>query len=299
MTYLKKKVPVHFLLWILFNGMLVNKVALSETLENICTTNISCSDTDKPLWELGVAGIALNGPDYPGSRETNTKHLVIPYFIYRGEVIQAGEGGLVKAKAFENKRYKLDLSLDGAFNTDSDDNDARKDMEDLDYLFALGPQLTVNIDKNTQAQSKLDIRFQLRSVFSTDFSHLNQRGYVFETQFRYEKLNLFNQDIKLVTSVGPTWGTEKLMDYFYSVGADDALPDRRQYDASGGYMGTELNLGLVFKVMDARGRLFIGSQTTFLQGAQNKSSPLLNDETTFRLGIGFSYRLYESQKRVH
>ncbi len=272
----------------------------AQTLETECITTATCEDKDegKPLWEAGVGGISVHGPDYPGADESNTNLLLVPYFIYRGEVFQAGEGGLIKAKAFEDNRYTLDLSLDGAFSADSDDNDARKGMDDLDYLFGIGPELTYHIDNNKLEQRKLDLSFQLRTVFSTDFSELNQRGYAFETKLSYEQSQFLHRNVKIVTSIGPMWGTEKLTDYFYEVSARDALPDRREYEASGGYLGTELSIAAVINVLDKKGRIFFGTQANFLQGAENKNSPLLRDETTFAFAVGFAYRLLESDQKA-
>jgi hypothetical protein len=222
---------------------------------------------------------------------------VVPYFIYRGEFIRAGEGGLIKAKAFEDERWTLDLSLDGAFNSDSDSNNARQGMNDLDYLFGIGPELTYSIFKGLENKRGLELKFQYRAVFSTDFSNLNQRGYAFETQLRYEHKHLFHDDVKFVGSIGPVWGTEKLMDYFFQVNPQDALPDREVFDAKGGYIGTELNLGFVMPVLNKKGRIFLGVRTSFHQGATNDDSPLFKQDTTFAVGLGFAYRLFESDKK--
>lgn len=273
-------------------------LASAETLRSQCVTEPGCQSEEQPLWEIGVAAFGVYGPDYPAADENSTNRLILPYLIYRGEIIRAGEDGFVKAHAFETERVELDLSLDGAFNADSDDNDAREGMDDLDYLFGIGPELKVHLYRDEAGQKELDLKFQLRAVFSTDLSNLNQRGYAFETQLRYEHEHLFHPDLKFVGSVGPIWATEKLMDYFYQVDSKDVLPQRQEFDASGGYLGTELNAGMVVTMLENRGRLFFGVRVGFHQEAENEDSPLFRDETTYAVGLGFAYQLFESEKKI-
>lgn len=272
---------------------------VAQTLETECVTASPCALEQKPLWEVGVAGAVVYGPDYPAAGESRSNQLVLPYFIYRGEVIRAGEDGLIKAHAFEDERWELDISVDGAFSADSDDNDAREGMDDLDYLLGIGPEIKYHIYRTDNGQRDLTLEFQLRSVFSTDLSNLKQRGYAFETQLRYEHKRLFDRNIKFVGSVGPVWATEKLMDYFYQVDERDVTPTRTQFDANGGYLGTDLSIGLVFDFLEKRGRIFVGGQASFHQQAENEDSPLFRDDTTFGVGVGFSYRLYQSDEVVY
>ncbi|TCI04934.1 MipA/OmpV family protein [Corallincola luteus] len=274
--------------------------ASAESLEVECVTSRPCQteSTQQPLWEIGLAGAIIYGPDYPAAGQSHTNQIVLPYLIYRGDVIRAGEDGLIKAQAFEDERWELDLSLDGSFNADSDDNDAREGMQDLDYLFGIGPELKYKIYRADDEQSKLDLKLQARAVFSTDFSNLNQRGYAFEPQLRYEYDNLFGREIRFVGTVGPVWGTEKLTDYFYQVDDKYVRPGREAYDANGGYMGTDVGFGLVFTLMEKRARLFLGGRVSFHQGAENEDSPLFIDETTYAVGMGFAYRLFASDKKA-
>ncbi|MBD1389128.1 MipA/OmpV family protein [Neiella sp. HB171785] len=267
----------------------------AETLEVACLTTSSC-EPEKPLWEAGLAAAVFYGPDYPAADQSHANPLVVPYFIYRGEVVRAGEGGLIKAQAFEDDRWQLSVSIDGAFNADSDDNDARQGMDDLDYLFGIGPELNYKLYQ--QQQQKLELKLQLRSVFSTDFSELNQRGYAFETQLRFEDREFFGQQLKFVGTVGPVWATDKLTRYFYQVDERDVTADRPRYDASGGYMGTDVGLGFVVPMFDKKATLFFGGRASFHHGAANDDSPLFLDKTTYAVGLGFAYRLFASDQLV-
>ncbi len=292
--YLKK-------LMSLFSSLLLILVVFdlsAETLGSQCVTATTCDDKDKPLWEIGAAGIAIYGPDYPGADESRTKQIIVPYIVYRGKIVRAGEGGILKAIAFKDKDIELDLSLDAAFSAKSNNNDARKGMNNLDTLLGIGPELTVNLYKDEAEKRELEIKFQLRTIFSTDFSNLHQRGYVFETQLKYEHKHLFHPDIKFTGSIGPIWGTEKIMAYFYQVNPNDVLSDRPEYNAKRGYLGSELTLAITIPIMENKGRIFFGTRLNFHQGAKNDNSPLLKDNTTVSVGLGFTYRFFESEKRT-
>lgn len=292
-----KEINSLFIMAILVVFIAFSPKSLSQTLNSQCVTSISCESEAKPKWEIGIAGFGINAPDYPSSDENKTRTLIVPYFIYRGDIIRAGEGGLIKAKAFEDERWELDLSIDGAFNADSDNNEAREGMEDLDYLFGIGPELTYQIHQEEINKKKLELKFQLRAMFSTDFSHFNQRGYAFETQLRYEHLHLFQDDIKFIASIGPIWGTEKLMDYFFEINSQDVRLNREEFNAKSGYIGTELNLTFVMPVLDKRARIFLGIRSNLHQKSTNESSPLFKQDNTLSVALGFTYQLFKSERK--
>ena len=106
-----------------------------------------------------------------------------PYFIYRGETIRIGDGSIARAVAIDKSWYELDLSLAGSFNANSEGNEARVGMPDLDFIFELGPQLKLRLSKfefEQHGKAELLLNLQARAVFSTDFSSIHKRGYVFQ-----------------------------------------------------------------------------------------------------------------------
>ena len=117
----------------------------------------------KPLWEWGIGGGGAYVPDYPASDNYQLRGLGVPYFIYRGDILRVGDGG-VRAMAVDDPTFELDVSLSGALNADSEDNEARRGMPDLDFLVGLGPQLRINLNDKT-ARTTWDLRFQSRAVF--------------------------------------------------------------------------------------------------------------------------------------
>lgn len=276
------------------------KTVLMLILGIASTQLVAQEKEQKPLWELGVFGAGFQTPEYPASDQNQTNVIGAPFFIYRGEVFRVGDGSAARAVALEKDWIELDLSLDAAFNADSDENDARQGMPDLDYLFELGPQLKLRLsqyDFGRYGKAKLSLDIQARAAFSTDLSNFDHRGYVFHPELNYQHQGLFTEKTSLNFSIAPIWATEKLHDYFYQVDPIFATQSRDEFEAEGGYLGTELSLGLSHMMTDDL-RVFLFGQINLHAGAENENSPLFKDKTTYAFGIGLSWRLYQSDEKV-
>lgn len=255
-------------------------------------------EDDEPLWEAGVFAAGFNVPEYPSADQRSSNVIAAPYLVYRGEVFRIGDGSAARAVAFDEDWIELDLSLDAAFNADSEDNPVRQGMPDLDYLFEVGPQIKLrlaNFKFTGSEKAKLSLDIKTRSVFSTDLSNFAHRGYVFHPEISYEHHDLLGDDSRLSIRFTPLWGSEKLHDYFYQVDNEFSTVDRPEYDAKGGYLGSELSVSLSTMVTDEV-RVFVFSQMNLHQGAANQESPLFRDKNTYSVGIGFSWKVYESEE---
>ena len=65
-------------------------------------------------WSLGVGLAAGVYPHYPGSKQDETAVAPFPYAEYHSDRIELDRDGLA-AKIFQSDRFKLDLSVNGAF----------------------------------------------------------------------------------------------------------------------------------------------------------------------------------------
>ena len=251
-------------------------------------------EATEPLWEAGIAGGAIYSPDYPASDEYSVNGLALPYFVYRGDVFRLGDDSIARGVLLETERLEFDVSFDASFDADSDDNDVRRGMPDLDFLGEIGPQLTVDLGEYQTGRWQLAL--PLRAVFSTDFSRLDHRGYVFNPELSYEREGPF-EGLRMSVELGASLATEKLHDYFYQVDSRFVTPSRAAFDAEGGYMGSELTVGFSYG-MTERLQFFTGVQAAYHGGAANEDSPLYGDDLTFSVGAGFVWSLYESDARV-
>ena len=193
-----------------------------------------------PLWEAGFVTAAFSGPSYPAADDETAAAFLSPYIIYRGDVFSVGDEGALRALAFANDTLELDLSLGASLPANSEDDADREGMEDLDFLFEIGPQLIWHAGQNTfkNWQGIFDIKLRARSVIS--LADFDSRGYLFEPSFVYELKSKARRNLSWQADVEMLFGNDRLNRYFYQVGDMAATDTRPQYDAEAGYMGTEI-----------------------------------------------------------
>lgn len=273
-------------------------------------TGFESSSEPLSLWELGAGGGAFYNPKYPASGEKRFFGLVLPFVVYRGETFRIGDGGGARAVIVETDTFEIDFSFGAALPSDSEDTDARVGMPELDFLGEIGPQVIFmlgkyDFDKNAKGEStgtnhgkgRLDFRLQARAVFSTDFSSIDDRGFIFEPQISYQHRGFKHEDTAFNVSFGAIFASERTHDYFYEVRPEFATAARPAYDAKSGYLGSELTLGMSFRVSENI-RAFVGGSARFHSLAANKDSPLFEEEVTFSVGTGFVWRFYKSETKA-
>jgi outer membrane scaffolding protein for murein synthesis (MipA/OmpV family) len=250
----------------------------------------------RPLWEAGIGGFAGSVPDYPAAGQNTFRALALPYLIYRGDFLRVGgeeNRGAISGRFIKNDRFELDVSLSAAFPVDSSSNSARRDMPDLDSLFGIGPQFIFKL-VNEPGHRRLNFNLQARSIYSTDFSSINHRGYVLNPEFKYTQEHVTDLDLKVFTSAGPIFATEKLMDYFYEVDDQYVTPSRQAYDADAGYLGSNITLG-VSKRFNNRFRLILGTRLGLHHGATNDDSPLFREKLNLGVFTAFTWSFKQSE----
>ncbi|WP_111980147.1 MipA/OmpV family protein [Algibacillus agarilyticus] len=263
-------------------------------------TGFENADESQPLWEFGVGGASFNTTNYPASSERNAVTLAAPYVVYRGDIFRVGGGNGVRAVVVEKSDFELDLSVGGAFSAKSEDDSVRAGMPELDYLFEIGPQLLYRIkdyEFEHGGDARLNARLQARAAFSSDFNQIDQRGFVIQPTLTYQQRGVFFKETSLNTALSLTYASEKFQAYYYQVDPEFATSTRSAYNAKGGYLGSELSMSISFPIAD-KVRGFVGGSAKFFQGAANQDSPLYEKEVTYSLGIGFVWRLYESETKA-
>ncbi len=256
----------------------------------------AAAEREKPLFELGLAGGGGYLPDYPAAGQNHAHAIALPFFAYRGEVVRSDEKGLLRGRLVRTDRVELDVSLNGSFAVDSDDNDVRRGMPDLDHLGEVGPRLQITLARAAHA-AKIDLELPVRAVFSTDFSQLDFRGFTFAPQLAYQHDRFFDPTTAFKFGIGPIFATVELMEYFYEVPRPFATAGRRAYAASAGYLGTRIEASTVGEIWP-RVTGFLGGRIDFHRGAANDDSPLFRERTTYTIGAGLILSLVQSAQRV-
>ena len=250
------------------------------------------SQEEKPLYEFGIFGGAFRAQHYPASDQFQDRYLAVPYMIYRGDFFKADEDG-VRGEVFENKRLKLDMSLAAAFPANSEDNTARKGMDDLDWIAEFGPRLRYFIIPMEGRSYDLELALQLRMVYSTNFLNLIHRGVVFHPIIEFEQREFLHEKFRIYVRAGAIWGNEKINDYFYEVGTNDVTPERSRFNSQGGYIESHIDCGFAID-FTRRFTLFFGMQNNFYEEATNKNSPLHKARRNQGYALGLIWNVYKS-----
>ena len=259
------------------------------------TMAVGAGGPEMPLWEAGLfAGVGWIA-SYPAASDGQVRVLPVPYLIYRGDTLRIGDRGAVRAReTFLDSRLELDVGIGGAFDVNSDEVAARRGMPDLDYLLELGPQAILHLRPEAD-QHQVDVALQLRGVLSSDFSNLRYQGTVLNPEILFMRQRFAQDDIGLYASLGLLWGMDGLNDYFYEVDPQFATATRPSYQARNGYLGTELTLGLGYRV-GSRGNIFVGGQLGYFGGSANRKSPLHRRDVNFSVGVGFAWSFLQSEQ---
>lgn len=253
----------------------------------------------KPVWELGLGAAYFSGHDYPGSSDPNEAGLVLPFFIYRSEVVRV-EGRGVGAVAYERPRLKLDVSLGGSLNAESEGNAARAGMPDLDFLFELGPRLNALLLRSVHTNggtSTLRWLNSVRGVVSSDFSSLDGRGFLFKSELEFRRKRLFGSRFDFQIQLDSTWATRKLHDYFYSVAPEFETATRNRFRAESGYLGSTLTTGFGYKITPAL-RIFTAVNFESFNGAANETSPLFETDSNVNFAAAVVWTARSSKEQI-
>lgn len=246
---------------------------------------------DVLLWEIGIGAAAWHLPDYRGSDESRFYALPFLYPIYRGKIFSA-QGTTLSGLLFESERLRFDLSLSGSLPVNSEDNEAREGMPDLDFTGEIGPSLEWMIFE--KKSSSLWVKAPLRGVFTVpDGSYI---GMKFAPYLDYDWRSSILPEWRMSLRVGPIFGTERYHDYFYEVEPQFARPGRPEYHPDGGYGGSAVSFGVRRRFKDIR----ISSSIRYdrLTGAAFEDSPLVRTSNYFSAGVTLTWFFAKSKTLV-
>lgn len=256
-------------------------------------------DTD-PKWQAGVFLGYARLPHYRGSDEHKEYIVPILYFIYRGEMVKAGRGG-VRGVLFNNVRFDASVSMSGNPPVDSDDDDARTGMHDLPPLIEAGPALKWwPVGRFDHAS--LYVELAVRATASVDVQEdwgVAYQGWRSELSLNYRKEfpQADGKNWRVGGSVGCYAADTRYFRYFYDVPERYATDERPAYDAHGGYGGVGLS-GWITKRLNPRLVAGIFGRVDHINGAEFEDSPLVQEENNFTGGAALIWTFAQSEKRV-
>ena len=271
------------------------KAACAAACLLLATAAHAQSDPERglPLWEIGLGGAAISTPAYPGADQRETRLLVFPNVVYRGQVLRADRSGIA-ARLFRSDRVELDVGFAGALPSDSDDVDEREGMPDLGPLVEFGPRLKVKL-ADLGGNRSLRAELPLRAVIEAR-GGLHGRGYTFEPRLAYEmagQRGLWS----LEGNASVVLGDRKINRHFYEVAPQFANGARPAYAADAGLVLTRLGL-FGTRRLNQDSRVFGYLRYESYQGAANRASPLHVKDSGVSGGVGVLWTFKRSAARA-
>lgn len=236
-----------------------------------------------PRWEAGGFGLVVSQQAYPGSDQQVQRLLVLPYLVYRGEVLRADRGG-AGLRAFKADAFELDLGASAALGSSSRRIEARRGMQDLGTLVEVGPRLRWTLYREPDGSSwRLDL--PVRSVHDLS-DGLQRRGTTFEPEIKWQ--GPMGNGFFVNTGLSAVVADRQLAQTFYGVEASQATPNRPVYSARAGLLTWRL-AGAVAWRLGTNWNAFTYARLDSVGGAANEASPLVRQTMGVSAGLGLSY----------
>jgi outer membrane scaffolding protein for murein synthesis (MipA/OmpV family) len=248
--------------------------------------------TALPLWEAGIAAAGLSTPAYPASSQRNQRALVLPFLVYRGDVLRADRNG-VGARMVHTDRFEFDLGFAGSLPASSNDIELRQGMPDLGTLIEFGPRVKMKLAEPAAGQ-RATFELPLRAVLEFN-GGVRQVGYALEPKLAYEWRAAADWRLKSAASL--VIGDQQLNQYFYGVSSAYANASRPAYEAQGGLIGSRLTVD-GGKRLTPDVNIFAFARYDLYQGAANHDSPLFAQNQGSSLGMGLTWTLGRSDRHA-
>ena len=244
-----------------------------------------------PLWEAGAGLAVVDFPNYRGADDRKIYALPIPYVIYRGDFLQV-DRQRIRGLLVQRDRFELDMSVNGSIPVRARDTGARSGMPDLDPTLELGPSANIKLAQGSRYA--VELRVPVRAVIASDFREVRDEGFLAQPNLTLDVA--LDRDWRLGMLAGPLFANKRYHQYFYGVDPQYATPERRAYQAHGGYSGAQA-LMAVSKRFE---RFWVGAFVKYdeLSGASFEDSPLVRQKHGWAAGVGMAWVFARSTRTV-
>jgi outer membrane protein len=247
----------------------------------------------QPLWEFGLGIGALAFNDYRGADSSHLYVLPVPYFIYRGKLLQADRDGL---HSIFLDLPRIDFNFSIYATTPVRNDSARAGMPNLQPTLELGPAFDVHLWRSGSERVKFDFRLPLRAAVAVA-APPRFIGYILAPQFDLDIVDVAGlAGWNLGLLAGPLFADRRYDEYFYAVAPQYATPTRPSYEAHGGYAGTQMIAALSKRYPNFWVGAFVRHDS--LAGASFMDSPLVERDSYWSAGIGIAWMIRESERTV-
>ncbi len=242
-------------------------------------------------WEIGIGLLNVNAPHYAGSDQEDLFVFPFPFISYESEQFSLSREGL-KQHISHQSRWDIDISFAATFPVDSDENRARRNMPDLDWVVLGGPSLDYYFIRSKH--HNLRSVFPFKFAVTSDFTYIDYTGWEFSPGFRWDKTIKTNKAIwELTATTNLFYSSQDYNQLYYGVDSAFATSERSAFQANRGLAGAQLTLGVTRYQNNIWFGAFIRTRT--LSNAVFKDSPLVKTTQNYYYGFAFSW-IFSSSK---
>jgi len=266
-----------------------------KILALILISSVCFGASAKSHLEIGAGVFTMKLPHYPGAEQHKTYVLPTPYIYYSSDTFKVDRNQFT-GFLWKKGNLHLDISAGAGISINSDDNRARQDMPDLDWVLELGPSLKYYLSGDPQSDDRWYGEIFARKAIATDFRSIDDVGWRYGPSMTYQR-QLYNQDqhkVMLTVRANANFSDAKYLDYYYAVPSEYETAQRQTYHTETGYAGSDLSVGLTYKSSS----YFIGGFVRYygLDGATVQDSPLFFNKNTWSAGLGFVWIFYHKNQ---
>jgi len=263
----------------LFMCFAINSVALaSET-----------KDDSDYVFELGVGIGHSSMPEYIGSEESKSYTVPFPYIYYRNKDLKIDRDSFTSME-FYNGRLRFGLDYGVNLPLDSEENDARRGMHDLDFVFMVGPKVELCLAIHCNKDYPLRAYASYLKPIITQSESWNDLDWVSRIGIKYDEKFIESEKygtVYFTSSARVQYQGARYSGYYYGVTGEESLFDRPVYKSKSGFGGYQLSSGVRWRV----GNWWIGAFAQYLNigSAEVADSPLVTDPSNIRAGFAFAW----------
>jgi outer membrane protein len=242
-------------------------------------------------WEIGASLAAFRLPLYPGSADSKSWLLPLPFIVLRSEFLDIDEG--VRAKLLHATDVHLNLSADFGVPVSSKDSAVRQGMPNLDTVLQVGPSLEITLSGGRRQPHHFRLELPVRLAIATDLKDVESLSWVLEPRLTYETRRPFRTGFAWQLTAGLRYASQDYHRYYYAVPAAFATATRPAYDTGAGFSAVFTDLVLNWRDDELIWWTFLRYQD--LGGGVYADSPLLQREQYWFVGVGLTWVLAESR----
>lgn len=250
-----------------------------------CIFSCSAIAASEETWELGAGVGAIDYRLYPGSKQSKTVVLPLPYFTYYSKYLEIDRG--IRGLFPSDSNWFLDISADFGLPVSSKDSIIRSGMPNLEPVLQFGPSIEYSISGSRKKETEFRLELPLRVAISIDTNHLANEGYLFEPRLVYEKKRLANTGLFAKIRLGLRFATRDYNAYYYDVSPAFSTPQRNAFSSNKGFNGFLVDLRGAWRDENI---IYWGLLRYHdLSDAVFANSPLIEDKDYFLLTAGISW----------